>query len=201
MYNTLIRVCLHKSSLCSGSITITPQVLISCCPALVLWSLSSFRRVLHINPWIPSSKIICRQKQASIELTWAVLKLETIEKCSLWVIIFFFANIISVQRVSCCCCFDILWGPSHSFFPSSSSPLFLSHPSSVARVSTQTDEEPELIVMLQTQVLVSNNIPLSRVTSTYLVSPYRYPCDTSFITPSDAFTWHERTSPLRQYKL
>lgn len=51
-------------------------------------------------------------------------------------------------------------------------------------VSIQTDEDPELIAMLQTQVLVSNNIPLSRVTSTYLVSPYRYPCDTSFIMPA-----------------
>lgn len=51
---------------------------------------------------------------------------------------------------------------------------------SVASLSTQTDEEPELIEMLQTRALVSNNITLSRVTSTCPASLYAVPVSHSF---------------------
>lgn len=81
---------------------------------------------------------------------------------------------------------SIIYSPPPSsfllFFPSRRSPSYC-----VVPVSTQTDEEPELIVMLQTQALVSNNITLSWVTSTCPASLYTVP------------VWHQLSRTGRCY--
>lgn len=155
------------------SVSVTILAAISCCPVLVsgmLWSVA--------KKWdrVGEKKVLIKlDRQFWYLKKWKSL---LIRKCNYITLTNF---VISIPK------------PIHfsfsSLIPGRGSPSL-----SVASVSTQTDQEPELIEMLQTQALVSSNITLSWVTSTCWASLNTVPeCRYFFQTGHCCFHTHWHT--------